>query len=85
MHCVKEFSMNDWDKNNLNYLMSLTEDEFDEFMATMPEDDIQYAIELIQTRKAETAVLLEELRDAYYEQSEMDLSDAQAVLAKFRL
>jgi len=77
--------MNDWDKNNLNYLMSLTEDEFDEFMATMPEDDIQYAIELIQTRKAETALLAEELRDVYYHEEGMDLSQAQAVLAKFRL
>ena len=77
--------MNDWDKNNLNYLMSLTEDEFDEFIATMPEDDINYALELIQTRRAETAVLLEELRDAYYEQGDMDLSEAQSVLAKFRL
>lgn len=75
--------MNDWDRNNLNYLMSLTEEEFDKFMATMPDDDIEYALELIQTRKAENFVLLEELRDTQNET--MDLSDAQAVLAKFRL
>ena len=75
--------MNDWDKNNLNYLMSLSEAEFDEFMATMPDDDIEYALELIQTRKAENLVLLEELRDTFNES--MDLSEANAVLTKFRL
>ena len=77
--------MNDWDRNNLNYLMSLTEDEFDEFMASMPDDDIQYAIELLQTRKAENLVELEELRDIVFEEAGMDLSQARAVLSRFRL
>jgi len=77
--------MNDWDKNNLNYLMSLSEEEFDEFMATVPDDDIQYAIELIQTRQAENLVELEELRDIVFKENGMDLSQAQAVLARFRL
>ena len=45
MHCVKEFNMNDWDRNNFNYLMSLTEEEFDEFMESMPDDDVDYALE----------------------------------------
>jgi hypothetical protein len=77
--------MNNWDRNNLDFLMSLTEEEFDKFMATMPDDDIQYAIELLQTRRAENLVELEELRDIVYEEDGMDLSDAQTVLARFRL
>jgi hypothetical protein len=77
--------MNDWDKNNLNYLMSLSEEEFDEFMAIMPDDDIEYAIELIQTRQAENLVELEELRDIVFKENGMDLSQAQSVLARFRL
>lgn len=77
--------MNNWDRNNLNYLMSLSEEEFDEFMATMPDDDIQYAIELIQTRQAENLVELEELRDIVFKENGMDLSQAQSVLTRFRL
>ena len=77
--------MNDWDRNNINYLMGLSEEEFDDFMASMSDDDVQYAIELIQILKAETALLAEELRDVYYHEEGMDLSQAQAVLAKFRL
>ena len=66
--------MNNWDRNNLNYLMGLSEEEFDEFMATMPDDDIEYAIELIQTRQAENLVELEELRDIVFKENGMDLS-----------
>jgi hypothetical protein len=33
--------------------MSLTDDEFDEWMMTIGDDDIAYAIELIQLRRSE--------------------------------
>jgi hypothetical protein len=45
--------MNPYDLNNLNYIMSLTDDEFDEWMMTIGDNDISYAIELIQLRRAE--------------------------------
>jgi hypothetical protein len=45
--------MNPYDLNNLNYIMSLTDDEFDVWMMTIGDDDISYAIELIQLRRAE--------------------------------
>jgi hypothetical protein len=45
--------MNPYDLNNFNYIMSLTDDEFDEWMMTIGDDDISYAIELIQLRRAE--------------------------------
>jgi hypothetical protein len=45
--------MNPYDLNNLNYIMSLTDDEFDEWMMAIGDDDISYAIELIQLRRAE--------------------------------
>ena len=77
--------MNKWDRNNLDYIMGLSEEEFDEFLASMPDDDIQYAIELIQTRRAENLVELEELRDIVFSEEGMDLSQARAVLAQFRL
>lgn len=77
--------MNKWDRNNLDYLMSLSEEEFDEFMASVPDEDIEYAIELIQTRRAENLVELEELRDIVFKEDGMDLSQAQTVLARFQL
>lgn len=45
--------MNPYDLNNFNYIMSLTDDEFDQWMMTIGDDDISYAIELIQLRRAE--------------------------------
>ncbi len=45
--------MNPYDLNNLNYIMSLTDDEFDEWMMAIGDDDISYAIDLIQLRRAE--------------------------------
>jgi hypothetical protein len=45
--------MNPYDLNNFNYIMSLTDDEFDKWMMTIGDDDISYAIELIQLRRAE--------------------------------
>jgi hypothetical protein len=45
--------MNPYDLQNLNFIMSLTDDEFDEWMMTIGDDDIAYAIELIQLRRSE--------------------------------
>jgi hypothetical protein len=45
--------VNPYDLQNLNFIMSLTDDEFDEWMMTIGDDDIAYAIELIQLRRSE--------------------------------
>lgn len=75
--------MDKWDRDNLNFLLSIDEDAFDEFMAQGSDDDIQYAIELIQTHKAELLTRQIELEDALVEEGGLD--EAQAVLARFRL
>ena len=75
--------MDKWDRDNLNFLLSVDEDTFEEFMAQSSEDDIQYAIELIQTHKAELLTRQIELEDALVEETGLD--EAQAVLARFRL
>ena len=75
--------MDRWDRNNLNFLLSVDEDTFDEFMAQSSDDDIQYAIELIQTHKAELMTRQMELEDALAEETGLD--DARAVLNRFRL
>lgn len=75
--------MDKWDRDNLNFLLSVDEDTFDEFMAQSSEDDIQYAIELIQTHKAELLTRQMELEDALVEETGLD--EARSVLNRFRL
>lgn len=74
--------MNDYDRENFDFMMSLSEQEFEDFFDGMPDDDVDYAIELIRLARTETMVQEHELLDAL---AESDLSEAQAVLKKFRL
>ena len=75
--------MDNWDQNNLNFLMSLTPEEFEQFMNDSSEDDLAYALELVQREKVSVLNLIEELHDSM--STEMDLSEAQSVLDRFRL
>ncbi len=74
--------MNDYDRNNLNYIMGLDSQQFDDWANTVSDDDIEYAIELIQQARLEISMQAHELSDNL-EQS--DLAEARAVLQKFRL
>ena len=75
--------MNKWDRDNLNFLLSIDDETFEDFMSQSSDDDIDYAIELIQTHKAELMTQELELHDELAEEHGLD--EAQAVLAKFRL
>lgn len=48
--------MNPYDRRNLDFILSLTPDQVLEFFEQMPEDDIRYAIELIQMAKTEVMI-----------------------------
>jgi len=48
--------MNPRDLDNFNYMMSLNEAEFDEWLLTISNDDVNYAMELIQVRREELAM-----------------------------
>lgn len=74
--------MNDYDRENFDFMMSLSEQDFEDFFAGMPEDDVQYAIELIRLARSEMLVQEHELLDAL---AESDLSEARSVLQKFML
>ena len=75
--------MDKWDRDNLNFLLNVDDETFEEFMLQSSDDDIDYAIELIQTHKAELMTRELELRDELADENGLD--EAQAVLAKFRL
>ena len=74
--------MNDWDRDNLNFLLKASKKTLDEWHFYADEDDYKYALELLQAARTELA--LKELAIIDTEAVE-DLSDAQAVLAGFRL
>lgn len=68
--------MNDYDKNNLNFLMRSSEDVLDTWYARASEDDIKYALELITRYK-------EELNEQ--EMECLQYKDANELLKKFTL
>lgn len=72
--------MNDWDKDNLRFIMNKNSVEFNEWMEQACDDDLQYAQELIRAAKAEIALQVAQLCDEVE-----DLSEAKAVLGKFTL
>jgi hypothetical protein len=70
--------MNQFDRENFDFMMQLSDEEFDEFFADMPIDDIDYAIELIQQARSDLLVQEYNLLDS----EEPDLAEAQAVLSR---
>lgn len=72
--------MNDWDKNNLQFILSLNEDEFSDWYACLDDDDVAYAMELLQTARTEVNMQLASLHDEVN-----DVSDAANFLKQFTL
>lgn len=71
--------MNDWDKDNLYFLLTTSSEVFEDWLSQADEDDIAYAIELLQQAKTELILERTELLDDV-----LDISAAQKVLQKFR-
>lgn len=72
--------MNDWDKNNLQFILSLNEDQFEDWYAALDEDDIVYAMELLKTARTEVNMQLVSLHDDIE-----DVTDAATILKQFTL
>ena len=73
--------MNDYDKANLNFILSITEsDTFQLWYDSLSEDDVAYALELMSAARLELDMRVVELCDDV-----TDLSDANQVLQKYRL
>lgn len=75
--------MNDHDRSNLRFIMSLDDDQFDAWSENIADDDIQYAIELIQQARLELAE--QECNLLEFDLIDSDFAEARAVLNKFRL
>jgi hypothetical protein len=76
--------MNDWDKDNLNFLMHISPELLKDFLQIMDADDVAYAMELLRTAKAE--ILVEAIEyDEIFNQHDEEFPEASAVLNKFTL
>ena len=72
--------MNDWDRDNLEYFLSLSNKEFDELMDEFNTEDFLYVIKLIRTAMAELMVQEMDENDDV-----VDTSQAKALLKSFTL
>jgi len=74
--------MNNWDKGNLDFILNSSDADMEDFLSWASDEDLRYALELIHAAKSELAVQEIELLEA---DADEDLSQAQAVLERFRL
>jgi hypothetical protein len=74
--------MNDWDRGNLDFILNSSDADLEDFYSWASDEDLLYALQLIQLAKAELEVEEIEMLEAEVQE---DLSQAQAVLQRFRL
>ena len=74
--------MNNWDKGNLNFILNSTDEDMEDFLSWASDEDLRYALELIQIAKNELAIQEIEMLET---EANEDFSQAQAVLERFRL
>jgi len=74
--------MNDWDRDNLNFLMNASKETLEEWHHYADADDYKYALELLQAARTELAMTELAIID---DEAVEDLSQAQSVLRGFQL
>ena len=74
--------MNDWDRGHLDFILNSSDADLEDFYSWASDEDLLYALELIQLAKAELEVEEIEMLEA---EADEDLSQARAVLEQFRL
>ena len=79
---MKGLITNDWDRDNLNFLLNTKGDDFKVWFAQSDEDDKIYAQELMDAYSRELKLRAEELK---IEASLINTNDAKEVLKKFAL
>jgi len=79
---IKGFINNDWDRENLNFLLNTKGDEFKEWYAQSDEEDRIYAQELMDAYSRELQLQAQELE---IEAKLDNMQEAKDVLKKFAL
>jgi hypothetical protein len=78
--------MNDWDRNNLHFILDSDEATLEDFYSWATEDDLAYALSLV--REAKTELLIQEadiLDEILINATADDVSEATTMLRKFQL
>jgi hypothetical protein len=79
--------MNDWDKDNLMFIMKSDYKTFKAWLAQATDDEVNYALQLIAEFKKEQAIMANAIKEkvgAHYPEV-TDFTHAKQVLDKFRL
>jgi len=73
--------MNDWDRNNLHFILDSDEETLTDFYSWATADDLDYALKLIREAKSELDVAELELLDESTEEN--GLTEARQVLSRY--
>jgi hypothetical protein len=71
--------MNEWDRDNLQFILNTTDESFEDWLDQADNDDVEYALSLIRTAKAELLTQEHELLDEVN-----DVSDANLLIDRIR-
>jgi hypothetical protein len=78
--------MNEWDRNNLHFILDSDEATLEDFYSWATEDDLAYALSLV--REAKTELLIQEadiLDELLTTATAADVADANRMLKQFQL
>ena len=78
--------MNEWDRNNLHFILDSDEETLEDFYSWATEDDLAYALSLV--REARTELLVQEadiLDELLTNATADDVADAATMLKQFQL
>ena len=73
--------MNDWDRDNLSFILSADESEFEAWLAQTTRDDVLYALELFARHRNELVVAEMELLESM---EEMDCTEALSFINRVK-
>ena len=71
--------MSDWDTSNLAYMQSLSENQFDKWIITLSDEDLDYAVSLYQRARTRNVVFEHNMLDDIN-----DVTQAQVVIEKIK-
>ena len=78
--------MNEWDRNNLHFILDSDEETLEDFLSWATSDDIDYALSLVREAKTELLVQEAEILDELLTDATADdVADACGVLKQFQL
>jgi CYTH domain-containing protein len=73
--------MNEWDRDNLNFILSVDEREFEAWLSQLSKEDVIYALELFARHRNELVVAEMELLESA---EELDCTEALSFINRVK-